>query len=302
MAQYTDLPARYIGQQAKGGPRPAVLLHGFTQTSTSWGPLLPYLSGIPLVLPDLPGHGGAAGVEADLWTTADLLSRLVQEPATWVGYSMGGRTALHVALAHPDLVSGLVLVSATAGIEDEAERERRRVSDESLARRAETEGLEAFLEWWLSQPLFATLPPGRADRQGRLTNKVTGLASSLRLAGTGRQSPLWDRLAELGRRDLPVLCVAGQLDTKYCATARALAEGIGRSASTLIIDGAGHACHLERPELVGPALADFARGLLPLQSNTRRQQQPQGQLRPARSPQHGDEGGTTGTGPHGPHR
>lgn len=235
-----------------------VLLHGFTQTGRSWGPLLPYLSKLPVLAPDLPGHGEASTVATDLWATADLLAGAVDRPATWVGYSMGGRTALHVALAHPEMVGRLVLISTTPGIRDEAERARRRRSDEELARRLESEGVAPFLAWWLAQPLFATLPAGRTGREERLANTAGGLASSLRLAGAGSQGPLWDRLAELGRRGLPVVCIAGELDAKYCAIAHEMTSAIGPSASTLVVPGAGHACHLEIPEVVGPALARFA--------------------------------------------
>jgi 2-succinyl-6-hydroxy-2,4-cyclohexadiene-1-carboxylate synthase len=268
LAQYTGLPARRVGARTGQDARPAagrrappvVLLHGFTQTGASWGPLLPYLSHLEVVLPDLPGHGAAGGVGAALWETADLLSELVSAPAMWVGYSLGGRTALHVALSHPEVVERLVLVSATAGIEDDGEREARRLWDEGLAARLETEGTEEFLRWWLSQPLFASLPPERAGRAERAANSAAGLASSLRRSGTGSQSPLWARLGELGARQLPVLCLSGALDTRYVAIAARMAEAIGPTAAPLVVEGAGHACHLERPEQVGPALARFSEG------------------------------------------
>jgi 2-succinyl-6-hydroxy-2,4-cyclohexadiene-1-carboxylate synthase len=181
----------------------------------------------------------------------------------WAGYSMGGRTALHVALAHPDQVEGLVLISATAGIAPPGEREARRSADEALAARIEREGTEVFLDFWLAQPLFATLPPGDAGRDERLANTPDGLASSLRLAGTGCQEPLWDRLAELRERALPVLLIAGELDAKYCDQAARMAEAIGPSARALIVSGAGHACHLEQPKVVSAAISALADELGP---------------------------------------
>ena len=116
-------------------------------------------------------------------------------PATYVGYSMGGRLCLHLALARPETVERLVLVSATAGIEDDDERATRRAADDALATSLERDGVDAFLDGWLAQPMFATLAdPGLDDRR---RNVAAGLASSLRLAGTGTQQPLWDRLASL---------------------------------------------------------------------------------------------------------
>ena len=164
-----------------------------------------------------PGHGGSAAVRADLGAAAALLGATAGE-ATYVGYSMGGRLCLHLALARPDLVERLVLVSTTAGIEDPDDRAARRAADERLATSLEHDGLDAFLHRWVAQPLFATLPdPGLEDRR---RNDVAGLASSLRLAGTGTQEPLWDRLPAL---TMPVLVVAGALDATFVAAAERMA-------------------------------------------------------------------------------
>ena len=114
--------------------------------------------------------------------------------AAWVGYSMGGRYALHVALRHPGLVRRLVLVSATGGIDDPRDRAARRQADEALAAKVETEGVAAFVAWWLERPLFATLPAEAAAVDSRLGGTAAGLAASLRLAGTGTQQPLWSEL------------------------------------------------------------------------------------------------------------
>jgi len=259
LRQYTALSASFTGPAAGPTARPLVLLHGFTQTGASWAPIVAELQGrFPIFLPDAPGHGGSSHVRADLWRTADLLVGTVGRPALWVGYSMGGRTALHVALAHPDQVEGLVLISTTAGIDAPEERDARRAADDSLAARIQADGTEAFLDFWLAQPLFSTLPPGSAGREARLANTPDGLASSLRLAGTGSQEPLWDRLALLRERSLPVLLVAGALDGRYRDQATRLASAIGPSARLLIVNGAGHACHLEKPQIVSAAISAMA--------------------------------------------
>jgi 2-succinyl-6-hydroxy-2,4-cyclohexadiene-1-carboxylate synthase len=200
------------------------------------------------VQPDAPGHGRSSGIEADLPAGADLMVAAAEaadaRPASWLGYSMGGRYALHVALRHPEVVDKLVLVSATAGIDDPAERTARRRADEALADRVEAEGLEPFVRWWLDQPLFASLPEEAAQLDGRLDGTAAGLASSLRRAGTGTQDPLWELLPAL---DMPILLVAGALDTKYAGLAERLARAVGGNATTAIVEGAGHACHLEQP-------------------------------------------------------
>ncbi len=253
-----QLSVRSIRQPVPTGAEPLVLLHGFTQTGASWGPVVDALEGrFPIFLPDAPGHGRSAAVQADLWATADLLAEAVPDKATWVGYSMGGRTALHLALAHPDKVLRLVLISTSAGIEDPGQRAARRAADDVLAERIQQEGTERFLAGWLAQPLFATLSPADAGLDDRLTNTPGGLASSLRLAGAGAQGPLWARLGELGANGLPVLLVAGELDHDYRHHAARMAKLIGSTARTEVIIGAGHACHLERPAEVAAAITRF---------------------------------------------
>jgi pimeloyl-ACP methyl ester carboxylesterase len=166
---------------------------------------------------------------------------------------MGARTCLHLALLRPDVVTALVLLGGTAGIDDPDERAARRTADDALADRLERIGTEAFLDEWLAQPLFAGLPP---EGRGARSADAAGLAWSLRLAGTGTQEPLWSRLAEL---TMPVLVVAGERDARFRALGDRLVAGIGAGATMAVVPDAGHAAHLERPEaflaLVRPWLA-----------------------------------------------
>jgi 2-succinyl-6-hydroxy-2,4-cyclohexadiene-1-carboxylate synthase len=174
--------------------------------------------------------------------------------AVWVGYSMGGRIALRVALERPDLVEGLVLLGATAGLADPAERAVRRERDERLASGLERKGLEQFLTGWLRQPLLARLPAAAAGMEERRANTVEGLASALRRLGTGAQEPLWDRLDELS---VPVLLMAGEYDTTFVSAAFRLATAIGESAAVSLVPGAGHAAHMERPDAFATLLQRF---------------------------------------------
>lgn len=202
-----------------------VLVHGFSQTGASWAGVL-------------DGEAVDVVVGDDLWSTAGWLGE-VGGTADYVGYSMGGRLCLHLALARPDLVRRLVLLGATAGIDDEWERLERRTADEALAASVERDGADAFLQRWLAQPLFARLP-----RSGPRQRDPAVLAASLRRLGTGVQEPLWDRLPELR---MPVLVLAGDHDTKFVDIGRRLAAAVGANATFATVAGAGHAAHLERP-------------------------------------------------------
>jgi len=222
-----------------------VLVHGFTQTGRCWGPIAPDLErDHEVVRVDAPGHGGSADIEAGLRDGAGLIGD-AGGLATYVGYSMGARFCLHLALAQPSRVRGLVLIGGTAGIEDPAERAVRREQDLRTAQRIAAEGLDAFLDGWLDQPIFATLPSGAACREERLTNTVRGLQSSLVRAGTGSQEPLWDQLPGLS---MPVLVVAGRRDAKFAALGERMASAIGTNATLALVPDAGHTAHLEQPD------------------------------------------------------
>lgn len=226
------------------GPR-LVLLHGFAQTGRCWGPVADGLArDHELVRLDAPGHGGSSAVRADLPTTAALAAE-AGGPGVYIGYSMGARMALHVALRAPGGVRGLVLIGGTPGIEDPAERAARRRRDGELAQRIREQGVTAFVERWLAQPMFAGLPAWARFDDERQRNPAEGLAASLELAGTGAQEPLWP---QLGRIAAPVLALAGERDERYAAIAAQMADAIGPNATAALVPGAGHAAHLERPD------------------------------------------------------
>jgi len=237
-----------------GAGQRVVLVHGFTQTLAAMEPLATRLRDRHTVVRvDLPGHGGSAVPRAGFAEAAALLGE-IGGPAAYVGYSLGGRLCLRLALDRPDLVRALVLIGASPGLDGPAERAARRASDEALAAELERVGLERFLDRWLAQPLLATLPPERAGRADRLANTTRGLAASLRLHGTGAQEPLWDRLATLRP---PALLTAGARDLKFAALAERMARRIGPPATVALVPGTGHAAHLEHPDEVARLVRAF---------------------------------------------
>lgn len=230
-------------QLSAAGSR-VVFVHGFTQTRESWRPIASrFAHDYEAVLVDAPNHGASHAQDASLPEAARMISDVVSG-GTCIGYSMGGRMALLAALNHPDAIGALVLVSATPGIEDAAERRARKFSDEELATSIEQHGTAAFLDSWLTQPMFAHLRPTAEDIAARRRNPAGALAQSLRTCGTGNQDPLWSRLATLTR---PVLLICGEDDPKYTEIACRMLAALPQ-ARLEIIEGAGHTPHLEQPD------------------------------------------------------
>ena len=232
-----------------------VLLHGFTQTRQSWRRTAQALQGRYRVLvPDLPGHGQAAHRTPSFDACAAYVRALVPARTfALCGYSMGGRIALHSALTlGPEIVTRLVLVGASPGLADPTARAERRAADDALADRIETLDIETFAREWGSQPLFADQPErvAAAAHADRLRNTPAGLASALRGLGTGVMVPLWDRLGDLA---IPVTLVVGERDAKFRATADAMLARLP-NARLVVVEGAGHAVQLERPEAVADAI------------------------------------------------
>lgn len=236
-----------------------LLLHGFTGSSENWAELTPRLSQTYRVIQvDLPGHGhtpapddparGALpAIAADL---AKLLAECGAMPAHVLGYSMGARLALGLALRHPQAVGSLILESGSPGLASEAERAARRAADEALAARIERHGIAAFVDEWERLPLWESqrsLPESvrRRLRERRLRCNPAGLAASLRQMGTGAQPSFWDDLANL---QIPTLLLTGALDGKFSVIAEAM-RARNPAIVHQIIAGAGHTPHLERPQV-----------------------------------------------------
>lgn len=236
------------------GERSVVMLHGFAGTSRAFDGVRGLLGRErfePVAL-DLPGHGSRGrAASVDLASCLQLVLDLSPTRFVLCGYSQGGRIALHVALAAPERVARLVLVSTSPGIESEQERVARRASDERLAGEIEADGVERFAQRWRSQPLFAGEPAevARLAREDHLRNGRLGLAAALRGLGAGAIQPVWERLDEL---KMPVSVLAGDRDAKYIAIARRMATII--PDSDLAIVSGGHSLLLENPGAVAAAI------------------------------------------------
>lgn len=237
--------------------RPAALfLHGFMGSKSDWTEVMDELDPeFRCVAVDLPGHGSSLGLPDAAYTTDGAAKRVLRvldgleiPRVALVGYSMGGRLGLYLALRHPDRFSGLFLESSSPGLESAEERDRRRAADEEMAARLESGDFESFLRGWYRQSLFAPLARNAALLERtigtRRNNDPAELARSLRGMGTGSQSSLWGELSNLR---VPTLAVAGELDAKFVGISRRM-EGLSPRIRSAMVPDAGHNVRAEAPE------------------------------------------------------
>lgn len=241
-----------------------IMFHGFTGTKNTWNPLANQLKKKDhLLLIDLPGHGQTIGNEAitmDLFA-ADIAHFMEEKKlgkAIFLGYSLGGRTALSFAQYYPEKVQALILESASAGLQTEEERQLRVKSDEQLANKLLEDGIETFVDFWQDIPLFDSQKrlnerTKQAIREERMNQQEMGLAQSLRHMGTGKQPSWWDQLSNL---TVPVLFITGSLDKKFVALNEQMAEQT-QEGKHIIVPDAGHAVHIEKPAYFTQVVEQF---------------------------------------------
>ncbi|MCA1056793.1 2-succinyl-6-hydroxy-2,4-cyclohexadiene-1-carboxylate synthase [Rossellomorea aquimaris] len=252
--------------EVKGEGFPLVFLHGFTGDSRTWDNITDQLKNhFQCISIDLIGHGRSASPTDVQRYSMDAVSRDIEcllrtldiKEAVLIGYSMGGRLALHFANLYPGYVRLLILESASPGLKTKEEQDARRKSDHALADKILQEGIESFVDFWEGIPLFSTqkrLPLGVQEeiRHQRLMQSPVGLSNSLKGMGTGAQPSWWDELRDLS---FPVVLMVGELDQKFVTIAEEMGKSIPKGEIIPFFDK-GHAIHVEDPRKFGTIIED----------------------------------------------
>lgn len=254
-----------LNPEATGLPA-LILLHGFTGRASDWLETAENLTDVcRIYLPDLPGCGESAAPEDNSVYTAEGLSKLISETVSGIpgkkiigGYSMGARAALVTAVNNPEVFSGMVLVSGTAGISSPDERQARIESDLHLADSVITKGTEVFINEWMDNPLFAGLKRLPAEKYREITdNKINCpaevLSSWLINFSTGRMPDLWPLLPGI---ETPAMIVHGEEDAKFASISKRM-SGIIKNSELYEVKGAGHNVHQEKPFELAEAIRVF---------------------------------------------
>lgn len=246
---------RYHYKKIESAPT-FVFLHGFMGSKEDWEPQVKLLGNrySSLVI-DLPGHGDSQLESHKVYTmdgcsrlVVDVLEELEISQAILVGYSMGGRLSLYLALHFPQYFSELVLVSASPGFKELSDRHVRRRKDQNLANKLETGNFEEFLDRWYAKPIFASLgsDPERLEKikDKRKNNDVRFLAKSLRFMGAGMQQSFWDEMEKL---TMPLCLIVGEQDEKFTRLAKEMAQCY-KKTRMIVVPNAGHNVHEENPK------------------------------------------------------
>lgn len=252
--------------EVSGEGVPLLLLHGFTGDSSTWSSFYKWGNDFLLIAPDILGHGKSESPETlhryRIESVAHDMMGILDEMGIFqvdvLGYSMGGRLALTIALLYPTRVRRVIFESASPGLATVDEREQRRLKDAELASFITNQGVPSFVNYWEELPLFATmkkLPAAvRAEiREQRLQNHPTGLANSLLGMGTGSQPSRWSQLNEL---TCEVLLLTGKEDKKFCMIAANMMKKL-KKGLWITCEESGHTIHVEEPEKFGTIVSDF---------------------------------------------
>ena len=244
---------------------PLLWLHGFMGSGMDWLVLVEtHFSEFCNILVDLPGHGESQITES--MNYLELLDSLTEQLHLEgmqnfipIGYSMGGRLAMHLYDSFPESIPAMILVSSSPGLKTEIERAERINSDNVLMDKMEHMGIEAFLQEWYRLPLFQNIAqnPDLFDNlvETRSNNSPMQLRRSLEILGTGALPSCWEKLPDW---DIPVLLISGSSDSKYCEINAEMAGEFPRSEHVIIEEG-DHAIHIEKALETAVAIRHFVR-------------------------------------------
>jgi pimeloyl-ACP methyl ester carboxylesterase len=254
---HAEVNGQRLFHEDTGGERPPVAFsHGLFMDHTMFDPQVEHLRDrYRCIRWDERGHGktGDAADPFTYWDSADDLAALLQsldvERAVLAGMSQGGFLSLRAALAHPDLVQGLILIDTQAGTENPDLMPYYQQLVERWLTQGMDEELAAIIEAIVIGQGYADAERWKSSWKQLNPANVQQLFTTL-----AERDDISDRLGEIR---VPALVIHGDQDAAISIErAEALAAGLP-DAQLVLIEGAGHASNLTHPELVNPHIARF---------------------------------------------
>lgn len=246
MSQLAYISNSYRNEEA------IVMLHGFLGSSADYSLFLSELSkSYYSIAFDLPGHGKSTFLSKEAYlidNTILILHSQLQDLGVnkihLIGYSMGGRVALSLANAFPEMIASLTLISSTAGLKTEQERQQRIENDARIIDKIKTMDMTDFLHFWYSQQIFSFSSERiNSILSQRLMNNKSEVIKSLRFAGTGMMTPLWDNLQNL---NFPILLLSGEKDKKFVRICEEMHKLLPDSRN-IVVQNSSHNLLLDTP-------------------------------------------------------
>jgi pimeloyl-ACP methyl ester carboxylesterase len=260
MVEFVEARGLKIAYERVGQGPPLVFVHGAAEDNRIWEPQLAGLSDeFTVVAWDEPGAGRSSDLPEGINLAgfadglAGLLTALELGPAHLAGLSWGGTVVLELYRRHPGLVATLIMIDTYAGWKGSlpADEVRARVAGARTMLAAPPDEFDPTLPG-----LFAGDPPVK------FVPLLAAIAADVRPATLGHELAI---MAETDLGDLlpdiavPTLLIWGQYDARSpLVVARQFEEAIP-DTTLVVIEGAGHMSHLERPERVNDAVRQFCR-------------------------------------------
>ncbi len=236
-----------------------VLLHGFLGDKQDWQALMPQLSQhFYCICLDLPGHGDSHELENSLEFNHSAHSGFIRTAQQikytlaalnirqfhLLGYSLGGRIALHLMQLMPDNILSITLESCHPGLTDESQKQQRLINDTQWDQRLQTLTIIEFLSQWYQQGVFAELSTSQRDAliKRRSHNKVDTLRSIYLATSLAKQQDLW-LLPNKTKHQWHYF--VGKQDEKFTALAERWQQQTNISVHSFA--DAGHNVHLASP-------------------------------------------------------
>jgi 2-succinyl-6-hydroxy-2,4-cyclohexadiene-1-carboxylate synthase len=252
------------------------MLHGWLGSSHDWDEVLKFISKqfIPITI-DLPGHGQSPPFSEDELSFEKISSEIIQlydrirseqlleENPILVGYSMGGRVALQLAMQYPTYFKGVALIAAHTGISSVELRSKRGLEDDRRAAELTTMPWHEFLENWYGLPIFSSLqrkPDTLAQiMEKRIRFKPKNPEHLLRALSLAKQPCLVDETSKsrplMAESLPPTLLIAGEEDQTYTQHYNEISTKIGAKVS--IVRNAGHSLLYEAPAQLSETINNF---------------------------------------------